>query len=147
MLGSTLLSRASSNLDFRDCGAKAQGCYSPPSPGPGARLSARDWLLLSKMGCLPFFSCWLSCEFLVPGSLTSWEQGLARGRAGPTSLQQEGWECGSLNSSWVCRQTWQGMGTAGPFNLWCGLLRSRICAICSWPDEQDRRGAMETVGV
>lgn len=75
MLGSTLLSRASSNLDFRDSGAKPEGCYSPPSLGPGARLSARDWLLLSKMGCLPFFSCWLSCEFLVPGSLTSWEQG------------------------------------------------------------------------
>lgn len=97
LLGFTLLSCASSNLDFRDCGAKTEGCCSPPSPGSGAQLSSWDWLPLSKMGCLPFFSCSLSCEFLVPGSLTSWEQGLARGRAGPTSLQQEGWECGSFN--------------------------------------------------
>ena len=116
LLGSALLSRASSNSDFRDCGAKVEGCCSPPSPGPGARLSARDWLPLSKMGCLPFFSCSLSCEFLIPGSLTSWEQGLACGRAGPTSLQWEGWERGSLNSSQACWQPWQGMGTAGP--LW-----------------------------
>lgn len=67
--GAAPLSRASANLDVGggtgDRGAKAEGLCSPPSPGPGAGLSARDWL----PPCLK----WAAFPFLaVRGAVNSW---------------------------------------------------------------------------